>query len=76
MRARPISVRVGLISTTLLSGARGDGPDGPAVGRVVLRDHPGRVEPVGRGLHSFTSQLNLSAFRWRGGAFRGYLEGD
>ena len=31
---------------------------------------------VGRGLHSFTSQLNLSTFRGIGGAFRGYSEGD
>jgi len=26
---------------------------------------------VGRGLHSFTSQLNLSTFCWIGGALRG-----
>jgi hypothetical protein len=31
--------------------------------------------PYGRGLHSYTFRLNLSAFRGLKGASRGYLEG-
>ena len=34
------------------------------------------LQPLGRGLHSSTFQLNSSVFRGIRGAFRGYVEGD
>jgi hypothetical protein len=52
----PISVRVGLLSMTLLRGARRQGVPGPDAGA----DGEGHE---GRGLHSFTSELNLSNSR-------------
>ena len=46
------------------------------VTRLLPDDLVEAQQPPLRGLHSSTFQLNLSAFRGIGGAFRGYLEGD
>jgi hypothetical protein len=49
----------------------------PVRGLPAVRGLPIAAPPPGnRGLHSSTSQLNVSAFRGIGGAFRGYVEGD
>jgi hypothetical protein len=59
-------------------------PTAPALGpaaRHTRTGSPTRSCPVGggrpsiRGLHSFTFQLNVSAFCGVGGAYRGYIGG-
>ena len=37
---------------------------------MTERQHAALEQALGRGLHSFTAQLNLSAFYWIGGACR------
>jgi hypothetical protein len=45
----------------------------PAAGRKREVFNREWLEEAGRGLHSFTSQLNLSAIHGIGGARRGYV---